>query len=91
MDKFDFDTKTLRRAENVIRTILANEAGTDIDTLLPLVGFDNAVDAFDAAEEFGREANHVSSTTRRAAVQRAKKVIENIPPKALAAFERRIR
>ena len=91
MDKFDFDTKALLRAENVIRTVLANEANTDISTILPLLGFDSADAALTAADRFGDEASRISSTSRRQAVNDAKKVVEGLPAPALAAFDRKIK
>jgi hypothetical protein len=91
MDKFDLDTKALKRAENVIRTVLANESGTDISTLLPLIGFANAEDALNAADKFGAEASKVSSAARTEAVVEAKKVGGNLSPSALAAFDRKIK
>ena len=49
MDKFDHDTKALERAENVIRTVLT--AKTDIETILPLLGYSNAEDALNDAKK----------------------------------------
>lgn len=89
MDKFDLDTKALQRAENVIRTVLTNEAGTDISTILPLLGFSNALEALEAADRFGDEAARITSVARRAAVEDAKRVVAGLPAPALAAFDRK--
>lgn len=88
MDRYDLDTKVLRRAEGVIRTVLANKAGTDVKTVLPLLGFSNAADALAAADTFGAEAQRVTSPARRAAIKAARNALANIPAPALAAFER---
>jgi len=89
MDKFDHDTKALERAENVIRTVLT--AKTDIETILPLLGYSNAEDALNDADRFGAEARHVSSLSRRTAVNDAKKVVAGLPAPALAAFDRKVK
>ena len=89
MDKFDYDTKALERAENIIRAVLT--ASTDISTILPLLGYSNAEEALSAAERFGREKLQVGSVSRRSAVNDAKSVVAGLPAPALARFDRMVK
>jgi hypothetical protein len=91
MDKFDLDTKALQRAENVIRTVLANGAGTDVSSILPLLGYSNAEDALTAADLFAAEAARISSKARTDAVVKAKAAVKDLPPTALVAFDRKVK
>lgn len=89
MDQFDFNTKALERAEKVIRTVLANETGTDISTILPLLGFSSPEDALNAADRFGDEARRASTPNRTSAVKDAKAVVAGLSPAVLTAIDRK--
>lgn len=91
MDKIDYETKTLQRAENLIRTVLVNDVKTDVSGLLPLLGFSDAEEALTAADRFGVEARLTFSPKRAAAVIDAKAVVSSLPPTVLAAFDRKVK